>query len=149
MVNTKGGRRLGEFLDNLVGERKSPVIETAIHHLGMKMVAEKEEKGAWLGLNLTTKNGKVKISTHHSNSPCRELTHTGDEIIAIDGLRINSVAELNAAIHGKHGMSVEITLARQGILQTVSVSPTNNPNYLTKLEGKGNKLWQIITKTRQ
>ena len=149
LVNTKGGRRLGEFLDNLVGERKSPVIENAIHHLGMKMVAEKEEKGAWLGLNLTTKNGKVKISTHHSNSPCRELTHTGDEIIAIDGLRINSVAELNAAIHGKHGMSVEITLARQGILQTVSVSPTNNPNYLTKLEGKGNKLWQIITKTRQ
>ena len=149
IVNLEGGRRLGSFLDKLVGERNSMVIEEAVKTIGMKMMPDKEYKGGWLGLNLSVSHGVVKVSTHHSTSPCRELIHTGDEIIAIDNLRIKSGPDLNSAVYGKIGKNVEVVICREGVLKTVNVIPAENPNYKVKLEGKGNKIWKSVSSTRQ
>ena len=43
---------------------------------------------------------RTKVRTHLTGSPCRELIHTGDGTIAIDGLRVSSSKEIDAAIHG-------------------------------------------------
>ena len=149
LVNIPGARRLGSFLDELVSGRKSPLVEDAIKKLGMAMVPEKEEKGGWLGLNLSAKGGAVKVTTHHSNSPCRDFIHTGDEIIAVNNLRIRNVKELNAAIFDKIDSEIEITICRQAVLQRVVVKPISNPNYKVKLDGKGNKIWRSIADTKQ
>jgi len=149
LVNIPGARRLGSFLDELVSGRKSPLVEDAIKKLGMAMVPEKEEKGGWLGLNLSAKSGAVKVTTHHSNSPCRDFIHTGDEIIAVNNLRIRNVKELNAAIFDKIDNEIEITICRQAVLQRVVVKPISNPNYKVKLDGKGNKIWRSIADTKQ
>ena len=76
------------MLDTLVGQRKPPDVNSAMKTLGLEMVAEKKNKGAWLGLNLANSPNCVKVRTHLTGSPCRELIHTGDEIVAIDGLRV-------------------------------------------------------------
>ena len=149
LVNIPGARRLGSFLDELVSGRKSPLVEDAIKKLGMAMVPEKEEKGGWLGLNLSVKSGAVKVTTHHSKSPCRDFIHTGDEIIAVNNLRIRNVKELNAAIFDKIDNEIEITICRQAVLQRVVVKPISNPNYKVKLDGKGNKIWRSIADTKQ
>ena len=149
LVNIPGARRLGSFLDELVSRRKSPLVEDAIKKLGMAMVPEKEEKGGWLGLNLSVKSGAVKVTTHHSKSPCRDFIHTGDEIIAVNNLRIRNVKELNAAIFDKIDNEIEITICRQAVLQRVVVKPISNPNYKVKLDGKGNKIWRSIADTKQ
>ena len=52
----------------------------------------------------------VLKSGHTTGSPCREMIHTGDEIVAIDGLRVKSAAEINAAIHGSIGAETTITI---------------------------------------
>ena len=66
----QGGRRLGSLLDSLVGERKSPDVNTAMKTLGMEMAPEKKtNKGAWLGLNLANSPNCVKVRTHLTGSP--------------------------------------------------------------------------------
>ena len=149
LVNTPGGRRLGTLLDQLVGERETPDVSDALNKLGFKMIPEKEESGAWLGINLANNNGVLKVRTHHASSPCREKIHTGDEIIAIDGLRVRSVAEVNSANFGNSGKKTIITISREGVVKEVEVIPTDNPNNPVKLDGKGNNLWQIIKKSKQ
>ena len=147
LVNLKGGRRLGTLLDELVSSRRAPDIYSAVKTLGMEMVSEKPAKGAWLGLNLASGNGQLKVRTHLSGSPCRELIHTGDEIIAVDGLRVKNSSELNAAVFGKIGEDTNFTISREGVLREVKITPADNPMHKTKLDGKGNKVWESIKRS--
>ena len=149
LVNTPGGRRLGSMLENLVSERKAPDVNSAINTLGMEMVPDKKTKGAWLGLNLANVSDSIKVRTHLAGSPCREEIHTGDEIIAIDGLRVKSTKELTAAVYGNQDVKTNVTIAREGVLREVVVVPKANPEHLLKVEGKGNKIWNAIKSTKR
>ncbi len=149
LVNIPGGRRLGSLLDSLVGERKTPDVNSAFKKLGLELVSEKKTNGAWIGLNLASSNGALKVRTHKSGSPCRDLIHTGDEIIAVDGLRVKTAAELSAAIYGLANKSSKFTIAREGILSEVIITPVENPGHLVNLDGKGNRIWDAIKATKQ
>ncbi len=149
LVNLPGGRRLGVMLDTLVSSRQAPDTTAAMKSLGLNMVPEKKKLGAWLGVNLSTSNGSVKVRTHLTGSPCRELIHTGDEILAIDGLRVKSSKEISAAIYGNAGVLTSITIAREGVLMEVGITPVEDPNHLVKVEGKGNKIWEEIKRSRR
>ena len=149
LVNIPGGRRLGSLLDSLVGERKTPDVHSAFKKLGMELVSEKKTNGAWIGLNLASSNGALKVRTHKSGSPCRDLIHTGDEIIAVDGLRVKTAPELSAAIYGLANKSSKFTIAREGILSEVIITPVENPGHLVNLDGKGNRIWDAIKATKQ
>jgi len=149
LVNTPGGRRLGVMLDSLVSERKAPDVLGALKTLGLDMVPEKKTKGAWLGLNLGNVPNSVKVRTHLTGSPCRDLVHTGDEIIAVDGLRVKSSSELSAAVYGSINTETKLTISRQGAIKDVNVIPIENPKHLVNIEGKGNKLWQAIKATKR
>ena len=149
LVNTPGGRRLGVYLDELVSERKAPDVISAMETLGLKMVREKEEKGAWIGLVMSNTPNRTKVRTHLTGSPCRELIYTGDEIIAIDGLMVSSSKEIDAAIHGLRDVETTFTIARQGALKEVVITPTTNPEHPVKVEGKGNRIWDAIKQSKR
>ncbi len=149
LVNTPGGRRLGVMLDLLVSQRKAPDTTAAMASLGLNMVPKKKKEGGWLGLKLSTSLGITSVRTHLAGSPCREQIQTGDEIIAIDGLRVKSVKEINAAIYDKKGVSTELTISREGGIQVVKITPVGHPEHLVKVEGKGNKIWHAIKASRR
>jgi len=149
LVNMEGGRRLGVLLDTLVSQRSAPDTTAAMGNLGLKMIADKKAKGAWLGLNMANSPGLTKVKTHLTGSPCRTEIHTGDEIVAIDGLRVKSCKEISAAIYGNQNIVTKITIAREGVLHEVEITPIANPQHLTKIEGKGNKIWGAIKASRQ
>lgn len=113
------------------------------------MVPKKKKEGGWLGLKLSTSLGITSVRTHLAGSPCREQIQTGDEIIAIDGLRVKSVKEINAAIYDKKGVSTELTISREGGIQVVKITPVGHPEHLVKVEGKGNKIWHAIKASRR
>ena len=138
---------LGELLDSLVSERKVPDTISAMESIGFKMVAEKKQDGAWLGLNMSNSPGSTKVRTHLTGSPCRNDIHTGDEIVAIDGLRVKSCKQMSAAIYGNSGIPTTITIAREGVLREVVVTPIDNPHHLVKVEGEGNSIWNAIKAT--
>ena len=149
LVNTPGGRRLGGLLDSLVGERKAPDVLSALRTLGLDMVSETKTNGAWLGLNLSNSPNSVKVRTHLTGSPCRELVHTGDEIIAVNGIRVKSSAEITATVYDSVNVETRLTISREGALKDVHVIPIENPKHLVNIKGKGNKLWQAIKSTRR
>ena len=117
--------------------------------LGLDLVSEKKTKGGWLGLNLANSPNCVKVRTHLSGSPCRKQIHTGDEIIAVNGHRVRSSAELSAAVYGSIGIETKFTISREGAIKEVSITPIENPKHLVNLEGKGNKLWDAIKATKR
>ena len=149
LVNTPGGRRLGVMLETLVTQHSAPDTTSAMGCLGLNMIAEKKEKGAWLGLNMSSSGGATTVRTHFTGSPCRNEIHTGDEIVAVDGLRVKSLKEIKAAVYGNKGISTTITLAREGVIREVKVTPIAHPEHLVKIEGKGNKIWDAIRKSRR
>ena len=149
LVNMEGGRRLGVLLDTLVSQRSAPDTTAAMGNLGLEMTADKKQQGAWLGLNMANSPGLTKVRTHLTGSPCRTEIYTGDEIVAIDGLRVKSCKEISAAIYGNQDILTKITIAREGVLHEVEITPITNPQHLTKIEGKGNKVWDAIKASRQ
>ena len=149
LVNMEGGRRLGVLLDTLVSQRSAPDTTAAMGSLGLEMTADKKQQGAWLGLNMANSPGLTKVRTHLTGSPCRTEIYTGDEIVAIDGLRVKSCKEISAAIYGNQDILTKITIAREGVLHEVEITPITNPQHLTKIEGKGNKVWDAIKASRQ
>ena len=112
---------------------------SAMEILGLEMISDKKAKGAWIGLNLANNPNCVKVRTHLTGSPCRESIHTGDEIIAIDGLRVKSASDINAAISRKENVETTFTIAREGVLHE-EITPIANPKHLTIIEGKGKTL---------
>lgn len=138
---------LGELLDSLVSERKVPDTIGAMEKIGFKMVTEKKQDGAWLGLNMSNSPGVTKVRTHLTGSPCRDDIYTGDEIVAVDGLRVKTCKQMSAAIYGNKGVPTTITVAREGVLREVIVTPIENPHHLVKVEGEGNSIWNAIKAT--
>lgn len=149
LVNTTGGRRLGSLLDDLVTSRSPPDILSAFATLGMSLEKEKEQKGAWIGLKLNDFANRTKVMNHLTGSPCRELIHTGDEIIAINGLRVISSKQIDAAIHGCTDVPMIFTICREGVIREVSITPVNNPNHSVRVVGKGNRLWKAICSSKR
>ena len=149
LTKVTGGKRLGKMLDNLVKSREAPDVYSAIKKLGFEMVPEKEKTGAWIGLNTVNVSGNVVVRTHLSDSPCRNKIQTGDEIIAINGLRVSSSNELKAAIYGYKDKEVEIIISRDGGIKTVKIVPIENPNHKVKIKGKGNKIWDSIIRSNR
>ena len=77
------------------------------------------------------------------------MIHTGDEIVAIDGLRVKSSSEVSAAIYGNQDVETKITISREGVLKEITIIPVANPMHHVKINGKGNKIWRAIKSTKR
>jgi predicted metalloprotease with PDZ domain len=154
LTSMKGGRRLGSLLDALMHDKKAPDVDATMAYFGLQLAPEHplkegEEKNGWLGVNLSSKDGKLKVTTHQSGSPIRHCVMPGDEIIALDSIRTSSLKELKTALKGKAGQPVELMTCHEGIIQSHTVQPGNPPQNGVKLDGKGNSKWKSYIETRQ
>ena len=146
-----GGEAMGPYLDRLVKHRNHPNLQRALSAFRLKLVphaSDKEGKG-WLGVGLKEAAGRVVITTYHAGSPLRELTQVGDELLAIDGVRIKSVAHLKKLIAGRTADELTIDVVHEGILSTVNLTLPASPQHGVSLKGKGNERWRDWIRTRQ
>ena len=149
ITSKKGCRRLGVLLDEAISRREKPNLARAIELLGMEMTPDKGDKGGWLGIECSEKDSALFVRTHLATSPVRNLLNTGDEIIALDGIRINSKKRMSAYLKGKADCKCTITIARQGNLKQIEVDISRDPNHAIKLKGEGNSLWRNIIASRR
>ncbi len=150
----KGGLRLGKLLDSLVFERKAPDVRKALEYFSLDLIPEKvvdadDDSTGWLGLQLRQNNKQILVSSHQQNSPLRNIIMPGDEILALDGFRMNDLGILNKFLKGMASKTTEITYTHEGIIKNCSVVLPSTPQRLVKLEGKGNKKWNRYISTRQ
>jgi len=146
-----GGENMGPFLDKLVKKRALPNVAKALSSLRLKLVphASDEPGSGWLGLHLKEDGGHVIVSSHQTGSPLRLSTQVGDEIVAVDGVRVRSTSHLNKLIAGRAGESVTIDLSHEGILTSTAVTIGESRQHGVTLKGKGNDRWRAWIKTRQ
>ena len=146
-----GGSSMGPYLDRLVRHRNLPNLQRALSTFRLKLVphaSDKEGKG-WLGVGLKEASGRVKITTYHAGSPLRTLSQVGDELLAVDGVRVKSVNHLKKLIAGRTGEEIKFDITHEGILNTVSLVLPPSPQHGVSLKGKGNERWKAWLKTRQ
>jgi predicted metalloprotease with PDZ domain len=146
-----GGKSLGPYLDRLVQDRKAPDIEKAMKFFRLDIVPQKPdvEPTAWLGVGLRDQKGKVVITTYHSGSPLRTKTQVGDELIAIDKLRIQSLSHLTSVLKGRQNTQALLDFSHEGMMNTAEIEMPSPPQHGIKLAGKGNAAWRAYIMTRQ
>ena len=146
-----GGHSMGPFLDRLVRQRALPNVQRALSSFRLKLAphANDKEGKAWLGVNLRETAGRVLISSYHAGSPLRECTQVGDELVAVDGVRIKSSAHLKKLIAGRTGDEVSLEIVHEGIVSSVSATLPPSPQHGVTLSGKGNARWKEWITTRQ
>jgi predicted metalloprotease with PDZ domain len=154
LTSMKGGLRLGKLLDSLVFDRKAPDVKNALRYFSLELVPEKTDKDddeslGWLGLQLRQSNRQILVSSHQQDSPLRNIIMPGDEILAIDGFRMNDIGVLNKFLKGMANKNSEITYTHEGIIKKCNLVLPKSPQRLVKLEGKGNKKWSKYISTRQ
>ena len=146
-----GGENMGPYLDRLVKQRNHPNLQRALSTFRLKLVphaSDKEGKG-WLGVGLKENAGRVLITTYHAGSPLRELTQVGDEVLAVDGVRVKSVGHLKKLIAGRTADELSLDVVHEGIMSSVSLTLPASPQHGVSLKGKGNERWRDWIKTRQ
>lgn len=146
-----GGGSMGPFLDRLVTDRALPNITKALSYFRLKLVPhakDKQDEG-WFGVNTRERDGRVLISSFHAGSPLRSCTQVGDELLAVDGVRLRNSAHLRKLISGRVGEAVELELTHEGILTKTTVTIPPSPQHGVTLKGKGNDRWSAWIMTRQ
>ncbi len=114
-----------------------------------KVLKDDEEIEGWLGLQLRQSNKQILVSSHQQDSPLRNIIMPGDEILALDGFRMNDIGVLNKFLKGMANKPTEITYTHEGIIKKCSLVLPESPQRLVKLEGKGNKKWSRYISSRQ
>jgi len=146
-----GGKSMGPYLDRLVKHRHAPNILHALKYFRLQLapdVKDTEEK-AWLGISTRDNNGSVQITTYHSDSPMREVSEVGDELLAIDSVRIRSTTHLQRLMKGRVGDTVNLEMTHEGILREIHLKLPSSPRHGVMLKGKGNARWTEWITTRQ
>lgn len=146
-----GGASMGPFLDRLVKHRQPPPVEKAMRFFRLKLTPEHETKpeAAWLGVGLSDNGHRTRITTFHAGSPMRLLAQVGDEIVAVEGLRVASAAHLSKLLQGRTDQPTSLSIVHEGVLRKVTVTPSAPPQHGTKLTGKGNDRWRAWIASRQ
>ena len=144
-----GGEYIVNYVDTLVNKKIRPPIEEAAEIYGVEVISDDKDKIKNLGwLGLVFGNNNLKIRNFQANSPCRSLMKAGDELIAIDGLRVKDNNSLKKILTGRADTTGEITISSQGKLSEVTVKIGLKPEYPTLFRGDGNNLWKDMKRSR-
>ena len=163
LTSLKGGRRLGAFLDRITKEAGNLDLNKAFSTFALNYKPSDEPKRkegtervvwedfaqGWLGVHVRSQGNKLKVTSHMQHSPAREQLQVGDEIIAIDGIRVVNAEQLKTNLKGKVGTSVRVIYARNSVLQNLVLDVSLEPNYPTVTTSDGNRLWKSTIRSRQ
>ena len=112
------------------------------------MVWENFAQG-WLGVHVRSQGNKLKVTSHMQDSPVREHLQVGDEIVAIDGIRIINAEQLKSNLRGKVGTTARVMYARNSVMHDSLLNVSLEPNYPTITTSDGNRLWKSTIRSRQ
>ena len=163
LTSLSGGRRLGSFLDDITKEAGNLDLARAFSLFGLDYKPSDEPKRkegtetvvweqfsqGWLGVHVRSQGNKLKVTSHMQDSPVREQLQVGDEIVAVDGIRVINAEQLKSNLKGKVGTTVRVMYARNSVMHEGLLNVSLEPNYPTVSTSDGNRLWKITIQSRQ
>jgi predicted metalloprotease with PDZ domain len=130
---------LGAFFDRCVRGREDPDLAGALAGAGLNLKVGWEKhppEGAaegfvpgWLGVNTKSDGGRLWVGSALTGGPAEEAgLYAGDEILALDGFRVEE-RSLNERIHARRaGDRVRLTVFRREQLRDVEVTLGTRPH---------------------
>lgn len=122
------GKDLEDFFNDHVYGTKRIDYNKYLGYAGLKLT-ETPVQDLTLGINITDEEGKLKVqSVVRGSSAYQAGINAFDEIIALDGYRVDADL-INKILATKNiGDQLTVTLARDGLLQEIIVSLEANPS---------------------
>ncbi len=122
------GSRLKDFFENYVFGTAALPWDTCLAHAGLKLIPRDTVRKVWLGVGTSDAGGRTTINRVGAGSPAYAAgLDVGDELLALNGLRVRSsdLGERIAAF--KAGDKVSVTVFRDDHLRTISVTLKTSP----------------------
>ncbi len=121
VIESVANTDLTDFFNLYIGGTEELPYNDYLQPFGLEII-EKNDNIPYLGINCQGENGKEIIKFVSHNSPAQKAgISPGDEILAIDGLRVTS-SQLNDRLKDyQDGAEIEISIFHQDQLRTVSV----------------------------
>ena len=116
------GKAAGELMLLMAYGPLRPPLEEVLQSVGVTMQVEEPGRGH-LGVTFTA--GSTRLASVSDGMPAaRDGLHPGDELLALDGLRVttDSWREVFRAI-AQPGSPLDVLVARRGVIKTVRVTP--------------------------
>jgi predicted metalloprotease with PDZ domain len=141
LVQAATGIDITEFLATHVEQAGKLVYDAALETLGLEMVRKPDEKPdgatAWLGATVTAKDGASQLGVvFHGGSAHRAGLMAGDEVVALDGLRVGRELEKKVSAY-RPGESATWHAFRDGRMVSGEIEFLKDP--VGKLEIKPKK----------
>lgn len=117
------GSDLREFFEQYVYGTTEIDYDRFLHHAGLRLErTEIDERRGYLGIRLRNENGRAVVASVVANTPAYQYgVYVGDEILAIDGWRVNFDNYAQRLGAKKPGESVVLTINRKGMVRTLDV----------------------------
>ena len=124
-------------------------IEASVELIGLELIDKNKKNEFYLGLSTQWKEGKLIITQLDKNyGAYRGGLNTDDEIIAIDGFRINKdFGKIYA--HKSINDTINVLISRQGILKAYNITLTQDKrkNYILEIkDSRTEKQNTLLTK---
>jgi regulator of sigma E protease len=111
------GKEAMSFNSKKVSQRISVVLAGAIMNFILAIVI-------FIAIALTTGYRTTTIGNFTENSPAQMAgLQVGDQIVRINGSRVNIFEDLSMAINNSHGRPIEVTYRRNGVTNTTVIQP--------------------------
>src|SRR4051794_111108 len=111
-----------------------PISSTVEQQIGVQDMTESQKVAAvvaleHLGYNVHATTGGVTIVLVENGAPAAKILRTSDVIVAADGRKVDSVAQLHAVLAKHHpGDVVRITYVRDGKRSTAAIKTVADPS---------------------
>ena len=131
------GGSLEEIFSRFIRGREDPDYNAALNSAGLRLVPvetnrEKKKERAFLGIEAAPEGDRLMVRTVYSGTPAYEQgLNTADQILALDGVRVNRESFNDRLSEKKPGDEVTFTIFRFDELRTfkIKLGGTIDENY--------------------
>lgn len=134
IFETVSGLSFSTYFQQFIHTTQLPNIEFYAELLGINIINKTQKETIYLGMMSQWKEGKLYITQLDKNyGAYTGGLNVNDEIIAIDGIRINTDYNKIYA-HKKVNDTIDVLISRQGIIKSYKISLTEDNRINIKLE---------------
>ena len=136
MVEQLAGKNVSESFVNMVKTTEEMDLESVFQSVGLKFEWEyPDEKQAYLGLNCTNEGECVRVKSVVLDGPAHKSgLNAGDEIIALNGIRVLSRHGFQRGEGLSPGEEYVVTISRLEQLREILLVPGQSPKVLKKID---------------
>lgn len=121
-IEAVAGQDLTEFFDRYIDGLEELPLESALAEFGVELRSNVAEVPPYLGLRAAVENNRTIVKFVASGSPAQVAgIDAGDELLAIDGLRVNGEQLTDRLQQAQPGDRLDITFFHQDELQQTQV----------------------------